>query len=356
MSRNIVVCTDGTWNKARNYDGDVFAPTNVVKFCRAVAEKDANGQSQIRYYNPGVGTKFFQRVLGGMFGMGLSDNVKDAYRFLCQKYRSGDRVFLIGFSRGAYTARSLAGLISRFGILRPEFLPLVDDAYALYRQDLPHDHADIAGFRHAFGRDHTPLEMIGVWDTVGSLGIPGRINPIKRHYRFHDVKLSSRVAGAYHALAVDERRRPFIPSLWKIDPTAKQKVAQRWFVGAHSNVGGGYADPGLSDISLHWMIERAKDHHLAFDSDYCSMAIRPDVKGVLINSLTRLYQRMFRNRFRKIEIGVFGQSIDDSVYARMREVSGYRPANVPHFPGVTQSAPHEDADENDEVAPTDVAS
>ena len=200
---------------------------------------------------------------GGAFGHGLEDNVYEAYRFLVGNYEPGDELFLFGFSRGAFTARSLAGMIRKCGILERQHVRRYPAAIALYRDDQHPDSPAARTFRraHAVGGDATlPIRFIGVWDTVGALGIPLRgLRGLTRHkYQFHDTELSGSVAQACHALAIDERRAPFEPTLWAYRPKPGQTVEQVWFAGVHSDVGGGYPDTGLADITLEWMIDRAQ--------------------------------------------------------------------------------------------------
>ncbi len=273
MPKRLVICCDGTWNTAGQK-----CPTNVTSFCHAIAPKSADGTRQESYYHAGVGTTRWDRLRGGAFGWGLSKIVKDAYKMVVDNYDVGDELFLLGFSRGAYTARSTAGLIRNAGILRRDSAGNVDpkhidDAYDLYRTDEGPDSATAVAFRKAHSvSDQTPIRFIGVWDTVGSLGIPDLGLPgtkwINRRWAFHDVKLSSRVASAFQALAIDEARRPFAPTLWQQQPNSGgQELEQVWFAGVHCDVGGGYPDRGLADIALWWMKDRARHCGLAFTDD-----------------------------------------------------------------------------------------
>lgn len=270
MARRLIVCCDGTWNEPDQRRGGVAVPTNVAKLALGVLTGD--GSDQVIYYEPGVGTAPDERVLGGAFGLGLSRNICNAYRFLAATFRSGDQLFLFGFSRGAYTARSLAGLIRNCGILRPEHIDQVDEAFALYRDRTSQSHPrGLASqiFRDMYAYDDDEIHFIGVWDTVGALGIPTdlpgwdwlseRLHGWETLWGFHDTQLSSHVRNAYHALAVDETREPFQPTLWTQDDAADgQTLEQVWFAGVHTEVGGGAADASLSDIALLWMVEKAQ--------------------------------------------------------------------------------------------------
>lgn len=265
MAKRLVLCCDGTWNTP-----DQDHPTNVTKLALAVA--DAGGRkTQLAYYQPGVGTSRWERIRGGVFGMGLSQDVTEVYSFLVTHYDPGDEVFLFGYSRGAYTARSVAGLIHNVGILRREHASQLGPAYNLYRSRAIKPRATESQlFRRSFSHADRQIRFLGVWDTVGALGIPLGANPIagliNRRWRFHDVKLSTSVDAAYHAVAIDEKRRPFQPSLWEENPRPKEQVLEQvWFVGCHGDVGGGGADTGLSDLALGWMAQKASDCGLVFD-------------------------------------------------------------------------------------------
>ena len=272
MSKRLIVFCDGTWNAA-----DKPAVTNVCKLREAVEESDR----QIVHYEPGVGTKRWERIRGGAFGVGLSRNVQHCYEFLAQNYAPGDELFFFGFSRGAFTARSLAGLVRNSGILRQEHRDKVKDAYKLYRSRKPGDRPSedaAVDFRARYSHPDAQIAFIGVWDTVGALGIPtGALRPplLNRRWRFHDTTLSGSVLNAYHAISIDERRGPFEPTLWvkKVkdgvveEPPEHQTVSQVWFAGVHSDVGGGYTECALSEVPLRWMADRARD---------CGLVLRQD--------------------------------------------------------------------------------
>jgi len=267
--KRLVICCDGTWNYADQSKGGEATPTNVTQVHRAVAPVDSHGVTQVPTYHPGVGTERFERLRGGLGGYGLSKHVRNVYTFVVENFEPGDEIFLFGFSRGAYTARSTVGLIRACGVLPRHEKGRVDEAYGLYRGATDDDGKDKARqFRERYSRE-TPVTFLGVWDTVGALGIPLSgtrfFNVINRRYRFHSVDLSSMVQAAYQALAVDERRGPFEPAIWKQTPTAQtsaQVLEQVWFAGVHSDVGGGYADSRLADLALHWMATRAAGHGL----------------------------------------------------------------------------------------------
>jgi uncharacterized protein (DUF2235 family) len=277
--KRIAVCCDGTWNVANQEH-----PTNVVKLALAVKKEDSEGVAQQVFYSAGVGTTRGARIRGGAFGVGLSRNVRECYRFLVENYEPGDRLFFFGFSRGAFTARSAAGMVRNCGILRREHADRIDDAFALYRargRDLHPRGTEATLFRRSFSHV-TRIHFIGVWDTVGALGIPvlgrriGFARLINRRWGFHDTTLSRTVDLAYHALAIDEERGPFEPAMWHRQEKAHdQTLEQVWFAGAHSDVGGGSADPSLSEIPLLWIADKAAAAGLDFDDPYFSGTLRP---------------------------------------------------------------------------------
>ncbi|MGO4748738.1 DUF2235 domain-containing protein [Streptomyces sp. 2MCAF27] len=273
MPKSLIVCCDGTWNTADQVEGRQPCPTNVTKLALAVASQDAAGHRQCVYYHRGVGTSRWDRLRGGAFGVGLSRNVLDAYRFLVDNYEPGDVLYFFGFSRGAFTARSVAGMVRNCGILRPENSHRIDEAWALYRSSADRPSGVAASlFRRAYSHDPR-IRFIGVWDTVGALGVPALgprwlkpvIRRLNHRWEFHDTKLSTRVDGAFHALAIDEQRSAFEPTLWHRQPGADgQELRQVWFTGVHCDIGGGYTETSLSDITLLWMVDRAREYGLEF--------------------------------------------------------------------------------------------
>lgn len=267
MSKRLVVCCDGTWNTP-----DQASPTNVSKLYNAIDQTRGAAVEQLAAYERGVGTKPWERNIGGMFGFGLSANVKAGYRFLIDHFTPAadnpdgvdDQIFLFGFSRGAFTARSLGGLIRNSGLLRRAHLERIDEAYELYRSrsEKTHPTSELAERFRAAHSYETRIRFIGVWDTVGALGIPADrfklLRVVNRRWEFHDTQLSRAVDHGYHAVSIDERRSPFRPTMWvQNDEPGEQVVEQVWFSGVHSDVGGGERDPSLSELALHWMAGRA---------------------------------------------------------------------------------------------------
>ena len=348
--KRIVICCDGTWNSNDRAD----KATNVWKLCGLVLPRDGAGVEQAKRYYAGVGSRRFERFRGGALGWGLSRNIEGAYVDLVGLFEPGDELFLFGFSRGAYTTRSLAGLIRNAGILKPEHVDQADAAYELYRDRDPRTapRSDTATeFRRRFSHE-TRIRFIGVWDTVGSLGIPkiglGLVNALFRwRWAFHDVELSTAVDFAYQALAVDERRGPFRPAIWRQRPDAVgQTLEQVWFAGVHSDVGGGYPESGLSDGPLRWMLDRAAAVGLALDRERIPREIAPDPLAPAHDSLTMFYRaldwaaplvRIERARiaFRRIGARRDGhESIASSVVDRRAAMRPrYDPSNVRAYLG-----------------------
>jgi uncharacterized protein (DUF2235 family) len=356
MGRNVVVCCDGTWNEPDELRHGIPAPTNVSKLALAVAATDG-ADPQLTFYEPGVGTAPGEHLTGGALGYGISRNICGCYRFLAGNYRPGDRLFLFGFSRGAYTARSLAGLIRNCGILKDDDPSRVDAAYAFYRDRTSRTHpSSIASrlFREGNSLPEEPIHFIGVWDTVGALGIPTdfpawhtmseHLHGWERLWGFHDTQLSAQVTNAVQALSIDEQRAAFTPTLWTQDPgaPASQKLTQVWFAGVHSEVGGGTDDTALSDIALLWMARQASLAGLVFAESQPGSgwpevkiaATAPDYAGELHDSrhgfyeLERAYHRLADPP--KPENG--GQKISSSAARRFADsIGGYAPKGFEEY-------------------------
>jgi hypothetical protein len=265
--RRLIVCCDGTWNSPEQK-----RETNVIQLLRAirpVGESADHPITQISYYHLGVGTgNLLDRVMGGGAGVGLSSSVKGCYGFLVDNYRPGDEILLIGFSRGAYVVRSVAGLIGLAGLLlKGEMFRFAEiwDYYTLpVSKRTPYNLNQIAPARIS----EVQIACIGVWDTVGALGIPGS-KFCSSAYAFHDTSLGAHVRHAFQALAIDERRGNFQPAVW-VKEDAGQVLKQVWFPGVHSDVGGGYLTHGLSDTTLLWMLAQLREHRL-LDFDAASV-------------------------------------------------------------------------------------
>lgn len=342
--KRLVLCCDGTWNRADQEHDGVPCPSNVVRLAFRVANHDGT-IPQIVYYDQGVGTgNIIDRLTGGAFGDGLEENIYDAYRFLIGNYEAGDELFVFGFSRGAFTARSLGGLIRKCGILKRASVARYREAIALYRNDERPDHPNPTRFREshsATGSDPITIHFMGVWDTVGALGIPlrGLRWLTRRQHQFHDTELSKIIRNGYHALAIDEHRGPFEPTLWTHRPKEGQTVEQVWFCGAHSDVGGGYVEHGLADVALEWMIEKAVSAGLALHEEAVrAYPIDPKPDGVLHNSKRGLYvltpglERpigLVRSPSGAVTMeGDPTQLVHRSVRERWEATPGYRPAEL----------------------------
>jgi hypothetical protein len=285
--KRLVLCLDGTWKTADSTD-----ITNIVRIRDLIDPKfkDCGGKlvKQRVYYEEGIGTvgTKAKRVFEGATGGGLEDNVRGAYRFLSGIYEPGLEVYIFGFSRGAFTARSLTGYIGASGLLKPEYCSGENErrAWAFYRTPPKFRFPSAKRALSELSFPDVRIKLLGVFDTVGSRGIPGaglRNVYNRRQYGFHDVTLSTIVDHALHALAIDERRLSFPASMWQY-PNHKDNlsVEQVWFPGNHSNIGGGYPDEALSSIALEWMLSRIEDRALGLRFvDEWRKKLNPDPLG-----------------------------------------------------------------------------
>lgn len=300
--KKLIVCCDGTWNSIDQEQNGVPIPTNVAKLYFSLLPADTQNTAQLRYYNPGVGSEpdLWDKVFGGAFGRGLNKNIKSAYRWVCEHYQPGDQIYLFGFSRGAFTARSLGGFLNKCGTLNFNNL---DESTIWHRVDVAFkrgykkkdEHWLGNGWQQTTKPDDMSVHFIGVWDTVGALGIPNHLMFMSilnwlRDYQFHDADLSPKVRIARHALALNEKRASFTPTLWTDIPESCD-VKQVWFPGAHADVGGGYPETGLSDIALQWMLNEAHAAGLSFDPAKLAQ-IKPDFQGVLHQSYGGIFKKM----------------------------------------------------------------
>jgi len=356
--KRLALFFDGTWN-------DPADNTNVWRLHSLAAEcNSADRVPQRKYYDPGVGTHWADRLTGGAVGYGLSQNVRQGYQWLMDQYERGDQVFLFGFSRGAFTARSLAGFIASCGLLKPGSpvsVPQLFDRYRLRKDALPRHKIDWeveAGRQDQLSAEdlllwkyspRIPIRFIGVWDTVGALGprwfrtwLYGR----KSAY-FHNTNLSVIVEHAYQALAVDEHRAEYKGILWtrfipkNEEPSPlKTQVEQRWFIGAHANVGGGYRMDSVAQIPLCWMQQKAIDCGLHFRERVTVEGTehKAQPKDSYAEFLAGIYCRLKRRYFRIIgrdrmrnALGFdepINEVVDESVRQKYREDATYRPRNL----------------------------
>lgn len=362
--KRLVICCDGTWQ--RLYAGNL---TNVALTARAIAPRDARGHPQIVFYSEGVGAAINRlSVWQGMTGADLDDHLLGAYLFLAFNYEPGDQLFLFGFSRGAYTVRSLAGLLRKCGILRRAHVDKARAALDLYRNrdvraDNPHTERfrvaySVAWPRSARAFSEPPVDLhiryLGVWDTVGMLGIP-RVLPISlglnRAYEFHDTALSRCVEFARHAVAIDERRAAFTPTLWSNvsefnQPGAPPRVMQAWFPGDHGGVGGGDISRGLSNCALMWVLEGAERAGLSLLREpgsvlsQCLAEIEPleTPLGRGGPSLFGLLGRRWRTGLGRFE------DLHETALLRWAGNASYRPRPLRRFGARMMSALRESAD------------
>jgi uncharacterized protein (DUF2235 family) len=330
--KRLVVCCDGTWNGLSG-----LYPTNVLKLSQAIDTDGSDNVSQVVFYQEGLGTRWNDRLIGGAFGLGIDDNISEAYRFLCLNYDPGDEVYCFGFSRGAYTVRSLVGLIYCSGLLGRSNIHKIPEAYKIYRdRDIKPSNPIAEQFRKDHG-DRIPITVLGCWDTVGSLGIPDLVpllpfdQLINRKYQFHDTKLSAIIQRAFHAIAVDERRKSFVVThMDKSDKNPGQIVREVWFPGNHGCIGGGTAaNRGLSDGTLLWMVEqiRAAGLKLAVDMNRVEDGVKIDPlidydASLGIFRLAGVQDRSITGDF---------ETVHQNVRTRWSKRKDYRPKNLAVF-------------------------
>ncbi len=363
--KRLVVCCDGTWGAESNP-----SVSNIVKIAESVRlhtpSARGGGVGQRVFYIDGPGSRGYlaDKLLGGAFGLGLDANLSTMYWQLALNWEPGDEIYIFGFSRGAYTARSLAGMINRLGLMTAE--AMIDGKYPqalrIYRErkrnpDDP-DPQHWVRFREENCHYSVPIKFLGVFDTVGAMGVPLLTS---WRYRFHDVRLSPLVECARQALAINERRRAFAPCLWEV-PEAQQdpeRVKQVWFKGVHTDIGGGYQDPRLSNITLRWMVSEAEKRGLVFDRDRLEQLIARhagfDNSVTPHNSLTVGYRmlnlcakvahpaskRFYRDSWRRL-----GLPGDHQVYlsTTAQPCSDYNPPNVMRWENeLAGSLPYEPA-------------
>ncbi len=357
--KRLAVFLDGTWN-------DPEDNTNVWRL--KVLTADGDGVRQLVHYGEGVGNRITERLRGGAMGLGLSRNMRQAYQWLIEHYEDGDQVFLFGFSRGAYTARTLAGMIARCGLLRPGAPLSVGEVFGRYRKADQHPGLHELEFARRDGRPissedaillrysrRIEIEFIGVWDTVGALGVPfGKIRGLSRRtFQFHNTNPSVLYKHMIHAVAIDEHRKAFDATLWTgfqpegepFEPLKEdQTIEQRWFVGDHCNVGGGHRLDPLAQIPLAWIQEEASACGLAFkrkvevDADAVTLPHHDSFATFAFG----LYRALKLGQRHRREIGrdprptsrrpgyshVLNETIDGSVFDKWRRDRSYRPENL----------------------------
>ena len=332
--KRIVICFDGTWNKPADekLPVDRRIETNVRRFYDSVKDNAADRTQQVKWYDEGVGTQWYDKYIGGAIGTGLELNIIQGYEFLAKQYQDGDEVYVLGFSRGAYTARSLVGMIRNCGLIKNEMLGLrVAMAYGIYRtRDDGPDSSTAKWFKAMFSREIT-IKFLGVWDTVGALGIPLHLLATfnSKFYEFHDTRLSAIVKNAFHAVAIDEYRQDFDVCLWNPDAAPEQTLEQRWFIGAHCDVGGGYSDRRLSDMTLRWMQDKANALGLTVTPvDVPANNYLGPFTDSYKEFLNGLYAKEHPRHYRSIGTTKFGHEVvDESAQKRRKQDRSYEPQN-----------------------------
>ncbi|KAM3070310.1 hypothetical protein ACMFMG_010142 [Clarireedia jacksonii] len=310
--KRLILCCDGTWMDSDSgftnpslipYQptGALQVASNITRISRAFKRYARDGTHQIIYYHSGVGTgsSMIDTLSGGMLGTGISENIREAYSFIAANYAPGDEIILVGFSRGAFTARSVAGMIKDIGLLTREGM---NNFYAIFKDQenfrnddyrdifpetpFPNKPKNAADYKKRLEREDLTrvcdpdgkkivIQAVAVWDTVGSLGIPNIALLSKlglphstKEYKFFDTNLSGSIRHAFQALALDEHRRPFSPAVWEVrDMENATDLRQVWFPGSHSNVGGGYEDQEIANVTLAWMMDQLASIGVAFHDE-----------------------------------------------------------------------------------------
>ncbi len=370
--KNIVLCSDGTGNRDVKARG-----TNVFKIYEAVDiqgyKTDPSIPRQVAFYDDGLGTSKLLplKIIGGAFGYGFSQNIRDLYTELVEVYQPGDNIYLFGFSRGAYTIRALSAMIYYCGILDPakfkpagEIYKQIEKCFAEFRDSafrhLPKEAERRSAIpdrltnemeksrREKYGaimddvharNGEVPIRFIGVWDTVGAVGIPfgklldwfSQLFPV----RFSDLTMAANVIRGCHAISIDDERRTFYPELWNEKGGKEDRTQQVWFSGVHSNVGGGYPKQGMSLVTLDWMMQEAEAaglHFIPSEREY--VRSHQDVHGHLYDSRAGIYA-YYRWAPRNIERickahNILNPKIHVSVFERIANgTDAYAPGNIP---------------------------
>jgi uncharacterized protein (DUF2235 family) len=351
--KKLALFLDGTWNT-------VTDNTNIHRM-KSLCAVNAD---QCCYYSAGVGTQYGEKYTGGIWGYGLDTEVIQAYEWLVDNYNPSDRIFVFGFSRGAFTARSLAGLISKCGLLLPGAPMSLNQLYDRYKKGavpysilhLQQMKAEDLALEDLWLKKYSapiPVWFQGVYDTVGALGVPfGNIPVISRsNYGYLEIDLRINDSRAFHAVAIDEHRAAFAPTLWSktiiagdatFAPRSLDDVEQRWFVGAHADVGGGYPDGLLAQVPLQWLMDKATLHGLEFKGSPTidgneNKADIHDSFGQMAGGLYRAC-KLFQPYYRAIgatpivkgnqTTSTINETIDASVFDRWQQDNHYRPINL----------------------------
>jgi uncharacterized protein (DUF2235 family) len=331
--KRIVICADGTWARPEK-DLRKDNPTNVLEVARAIKPMGLQQTAQQVFYDWGLGS-YHDRVSAGTTGKGINKNIMDGYRYVVQNYSPGDEIYLFGFSRGAYTVRSLCGLINNCGVLKRPDARLIQAAFEIYKRPGRAYHPEgtkSVAFRQQHSHVSRKVRFVGVWDTVGALGIPiSFLGFLDREDEFYDTKLGDNVEIARHAMAVDEMRSDFEPTIW--EPRPGLSLKQVWFAGAHGDIGGGNKpdnDGGsLSDIPLAWMLKEAKAAGLTTET-HLTRSLLPKPGAKLHESRRGVYRSRKRHR-RRIDHGMGEVLIHRSVRERWDADPKYRPRRLREY-------------------------
>jgi uncharacterized protein (DUF2235 family) len=356
MAQQIVVCFDGTWNDPtestnvhRLFDALaagpaqrrdwVLDPAASPSHPLATSHLERRGDGLLAFYLEGVGaTGLHESALDGALGLGLHRRVLQAYLLLSRHYTAGDKLWLFGFSRGAWSARSLAGLLARAGLMSPAQAAApeaFDEAQRRWLRSKRRNEPLPEGSAYWQAHDEQPVRLVGVWDTVGALGVPlfNGLKAIDRAERqlfdFADLTLGPRVQHGRHALAIDENRHDFEPAAWQ----PRNGVRQMWFAGAHADVGGGYAQCGLSDLALQWMLDEARALGLPANASALQPAPAPDALQDRHDESRRPLWRLRPVQPRAVPDDA---ELHPSVFERLQRRPDWRPAALRTLPGLAE--------------------
>ncbi|WP_417069782.1 DUF2235 domain-containing protein [Niveibacterium terrae] len=342
MNKQIVVCMDGTWN-------DPTEKTNVYRLFRllpgteqAIPEQGTmrahlfKGSASVHsFYLEGVGARGrHQGALGGSMGIGLHDRVIDAFGLVSRVYLPGDKIWIFGFSRGAWSARSLAGLIAGAGLMYEAGSEDSESRAEALWFEFKHGKLEERGKRYWHDKDTMPIRLVGVWDTVGALGIP-LFNGVRlvddmeaRLFEFADRDLNPRIENGRQALAIDETRSDFTPALWN----PREGIRQVWFPGVHGDVGGGYRHTGLSDGALQWMVDEINGlrEGLVLDTHELGDEFAPNSSEDRHDEARKLIWQLRPRCPRQIPADA---TLSATVLERLARRPDYRPAALKKMPG-----------------------
>ncbi|WP_161315340.1 phospholipase effector Tle1 domain-containing protein [Sneathiella litorea] len=344
MARKLVVLSDGSWIAPQFRSKNRRVPGNATLAYHAIAEQNTDGKPQIRYlHDQEAKPSFRRRLMQRTFGLGMKAEIYNSYTFLAQNYRGEeDDIYLFGAGLGACNIRRLTDLLDKVGLLSPEELHLLPEAYE-YSQ-IPAEALETPGAKslaEQLPAKPVRIRFLGCWDTVGSHGLPlpGLHGISQSWMTFHDHKINANVENAYQALALDERRSRFKPGLWTgVHSTDTKSVEQVWFPGSHENIVGGRRDSRLSDIALRWLLDRAAEQGLHIDTEKLEELITPDILGKI--AMDRRKVLGVRVPFKKLfnrPVGMAGKSfppefvpekLHESVLKRRELDKKYRPRQL----------------------------